>query len=272
MLEVTIDATGLDALDLSEDVLAGLPGQLAGNIGNALFAYWNSVAEQKLDTSKAEYKAAMGPDWGVGPEVVVGPRRATITLALDPNSEVANIVETGQAAGVQQFNPGQKIHELKDEHGRTVDRYQNIMFRHASPPKEAAHLKKPQMGASHIGLRGRDNAFKLGQAIYRKMRRIATKQGPGASLPSGVGGAEILKPQHKSDIYGGMRQTGKGQYRTWRTLWESKPWARDGVEARHLLNEVEQKAESIIRPIVEGYLSGQLGAAKSVAKKAVKIR
>lgn len=268
MLNISIDGSGLDTLvnaDNSSEILDELPAKLAPGIGAVFQAHWDREVEAQLSTSKREYRNAME-----GPDITTGPRQATITFGLNPDNQVANIVERGQPAGVQQLHG--KVHVVYGKDGQVLDRYQNVPFKHTTPSKSADALRRPMMGASHINVRGRAGAHALGKAIYAEMKR-----GQGARLGAGFQGVEKLKQEfgwlrpHTTDLYEGLTGTG-GEYTTWRRLRESDPWPRKEIAARDLLGSIARRAESIVRPVVEGYLTGILGASQEQARKVTKIR
>lgn len=154
--------------------------------------------------------------------------------------------------------------------------YRAIPFRHAAPGGIGSVA--PTMGSAYKGHGAVSDAAALGKAVYGKAKKLAptiSQPGKGVKyggrLPGGVGGAPLLKPHHKSDIYKGMIRERKtyekatqSQYMTFRTISTrvKTGWIRPATPGRFLAKQVETFVQKIAPQAFAAFVEAATGGGK----------
>lgn len=259
MIEVTNIEVGLPAHlmgNLSQETITGV----VKDIAEAARAEWLRLAGESLHTTRETYMQSIQP-------VAMAPGQATISLV----GALANVVENDMPEmdlRTTLLGPNsQHKKQAKDGHY-----YLAVPFRHAVPNKEgsAGANVGPQMGKAYAGVVA--DHKKLGREVYRKAKHLKPSIGEphkqtrwGERLAQKVGGAPLLKPHHKSDIYAGMVKVQKtygkatqSKYMTFRTISEANPegWIRPATQGKHLAEQVAKFVEEIAPASFAAYVEG----------------
>jgi len=240
---------------------------------------WIRLARNRLDSSREAYVAGIQP-------VEVLPRARVIALV----GWFPNAVETG----LDSFD----LRETLLGPGSTIRRegkrgaYARVPFRHGTPtsrggagqPMGRAYGPAPDQSRRAGNLMDAPGARALGMAVYSVAKRLApTRIGQGGRtvygerLPGGMApllrGPNPAHPDprmrrgHMTDIYSGMvrerhtyEKATQTQYMTWRTISDAVPhgWIHPGIEARHLLQDVQAHVERVVPRVLSTALASAL--------------
>lgn len=210
--DITIVSADVQAeFDTSIDEAEAIPSTLMGDIEDVVMAQWQRLAADELDTSLAEYSAAMRSDR----------TDTSVRFYLDPDNETANIVESGQDAGVQQLNPRFTRVSASGE------LYQHVPI--SNPHRRSFRLRS--LGSSP------------GQAASTlAARRVGVARARGDRI------AELVQLAKMREI-----ERIPAENRIYRTMTNSQPWHRSPVIARRLLERLDRQVPGIVSAAVEGY-------------------
>lgn len=189
-------------------------------LGDLARTKWVTLAMQRLNTSQRDYVAAISnPVFSTDER---GNRQFTLTL----HGVFSNLVENGMDAYDMRstlLNPAlpKKPGTKGVRRSKKGYLYRAIPFRRMGPSasgKNAAALGAAEStagrGAQSRAFRGDKSAEEarlMGRAVAREAKKLAPTTGMpgqkvkyGGRLAKGVGGAEPLRPRHKTDLYEGI--------------------------------------------------------------------
>ncbi|MAD95960.1 MAG: hypothetical protein CMB99_01400 [Flavobacteriaceae bacterium] len=151
-------------------------------------------------------------------------------------------------------------------------RYNTVPFRHGTPGTSGRNF--PPMGAAYKDAMGDEDAARMGKRVHRAAKKLTgTRTHPGASktdwggrLAAGTGGAGLLRPHHKTDIYAGMvrqektyKKATQSSYHTFRRVSDNsdpRSWMHPGIEGKHLFKDVADYAPEAAARLVRAALAG----------------
>lgn len=278
----------IDIADLPS-ILDDTPGRnpklravIVTRLGHVARTQLVSLAQKLLNTSARDYVAAITP-------MQTAETSTSFSAWVELRGALPNMVEHGRGPWDLRdtiLTPSNK----KVRRSKRGFLYAYIPFRHMGP--DTSGRNAPAMGSQFTGAglsdtsrayRGEmeaDDARRLGRAVMREAKKLeASRSRPGEEAPrmvrnawgqmvptggvkygerlgEGVGGAEILRPRHATDIFAGMIREEKtyegatqSQYMTFRTISNNpettrsdeaggspeKNWMHPGITARHLI-------------------------------------
>lgn len=251
-------------VSLAETIPEGLIGILSDGLLNAVLddvaasarVKWIRIAQTELHSTRQDYIQAIG-------EIQTGEGSREIALI----GWLANAIENGMDA----YDMRDTLLANSSHVGKDGKKFAYIPFRHGTPGStglagapmgsaEAPHSSSSMASGSVLASLGQ--AVKLGKAIHQEAKKLRGSR----RLGTGVGGASLLQPWHKTDIYAGMKRqrkpyvnqrTGKTttqtQYTTFRTISENSDpsaWQHPGIQARHFADQVAAHVDRIIPAIM----------------------
>jgi hypothetical protein len=175
--------------------------------------------------------------------------------------------------------------------GKTGGRYNTVPFRHGTPGVTGANF--PEMGSAYatsfrvnklsleqVGSLTREEASRLGKKIHSAAMELKPtishpKTGTkwGGRLDAGTGGAGLLRPHHKTDIYAGMvreqktyRKATQSKYSTFRRVSDksdASAWIHPGIEGVHLFEAGAEYIDKAARFLFGKALEGAFAGARS---------
>ena len=236
-----------------------VPTRILEDIGTGVYARWQAAANERLLTSKADYKKSLFPPEATGD--------GGITIAL--RDVFPNLVENGMDAYDMHSSllPGKKGVHMDPVTGTL---WRNVKFRHTGPA--TGHTVGTPMGFQFIVQKGNYRAKQLGSRVYRQATKLG-KDGRTRRMKEGL--APLLQDKfghnrnHATDIFAGMARITKdgtasgptADFRTWRRM--QKPgtggkWFHPGIRAKRLLDVVLNDLDDIANKTVDGYIEGIL--------------
>jgi hypothetical protein len=241
-IQVDIDLSG-DPLEAIVEFLSG--PAIVQTVAAVAYARWLSLANQRLHRTREAYLAGLSPPVLTSSATKKG---ETISATISLVGQVPNYVENGLEA-----------YDMRSTHlkGRTS---RVIRFDYVLPGAQASAQASP-LGAAYRGMLGAAGAKRLGRAVAQESLRRG-----GTALPAGVGGAQRLRPFHKSDLYhglvaselsasGAVGPAGAPTFSTFRTISvNSDPaaWHHPGIPAHHLMDQVVEDLPELASAAIQG--------------------
>lgn len=295
--------TSLDSF-VPSALLAALTDEMRSNLALSIASIvetrWRALAAEKLTTALTKYTQSIQQAHLEG-------QAAVVTLLGDDANRTEHGVAAydmrstlvGPNVPVVTRGSGQRGKQVLKGGGGY---YRAIPFRHQTPGKgsgpKAMRLGKP-MGHADSSNMGADAARAMGKAVHAAAKKLTptlsephrlkgqktagsharpgnpAKLAPmhrvtwGTHLPSGVGGAQKLRPHHKTDIYAGMykmqetyQKATQNTYMTFRTIStrNSVGWQHPATPGVQIMKQLQDELPVIAKEFIDHFLASAQGA------------
>jgi hypothetical protein len=259
MLEVNLtvppELTGYTA------VLQSILSQIAEEVYNEI----SRLAGQELNTTGEDYLQGLQP---VRHYPIKGTSGVYATIELV--GDLPNMIEHGWSGGdMKPF----LLNGRNAKIGKDGVRYNIVPFRHGSPGTTGRNFqamgsgyRQRQVGVggmSRTGHLSANQAIALGARVYKAAKQLK----PGERLPAGTGGAGLLKPHHKTDIYAGMQRdranygggATQSKYSTFRAVSDNSDpaaWIHLWIEPRKFFEKAARYADQVANFAIAQAIAG----------------